>query len=286
VINHVITWLPDLQLFADSTANNIEFGFLPSTDMDRIAVLAGDGTRVSTPATASTTRDSDLDITVAPDGSAHFVFRLQANGWAAEQTRSVLRLQTPAQREESLQWELHNANLRGTATIATSPLEATSGPLVLLLTGQLDGFVDPEMTTPVPALTSFVGGLDANLRYWLGEPRRTQPFVCRNFVSTERARIALPAGMRVLDVPTPQHAQNAYVEFSSEYTLDPATNVLRVTRTGTTHFASDVCTPDEFTQMRPAFETMSRDLRAQWIIKPVTSAAAASGQPAPAASAQ
>jgi transglutaminase-like putative cysteine protease len=286
VINHVITWLPDLQLFADSTANNIEFGFLPSTDMDRVAVLAGDGTRIHTPATASTTRDSDLDITVAPDGSAHFVFRLQANGWSAEQTRSVLRLQTPAQREESLQWELHNANLRGTATIATSPLEATSGPLVLLLTGQLDGFVDPEMTTPVPALTSFVGGLDANLRYWLGEPRRTQPFVCRNFVSTERARIALPAGMRVLDVPTPQHAQNAYVEFSSEYTLDPATNVLRVTRTGTTHFASDVCTPDEFAQMRPAFETMSRDLRAQWIVKPVTSAAAASGAPAPAASTQ
>jgi transglutaminase-like putative cysteine protease len=285
VINHVITWLPDLQMFADSTAGNIEFGFLPATDMDRTAVLAGDGTRVRTPATASTTRESDLDITVAPDGSARFTFRLHADGWAAEQTRSVLRLQTPAQREESLQWELRNANLRGTATIATSPLDATSGPLVLTLTGQLDGFLDPGMTTPVPALTSFVGGLDANLRYWLGEPRRTQPFVCRNFVSTERTRIALPPGIRVLDVPAPQHAENAYVEFSSQYALDPATNVLRVTRTGRTHFASDVCTPDEFAQMRPAFETMSRDLRAQWIVKPMENATAATSATAATAAA-
>ncbi|WP_083245286.1 DUF3857 domain-containing transglutaminase family protein [Paraburkholderia nodosa] len=282
VINHVITWLPDLQMFADSTASNIEFGYLPSTDMDREAVLAGDGTQVRTPATATTTRESDLDITVAPDGSARFIYRLQSEGWSAEQTRSVLRLQTPAQREESLQWELRNANLRGNATLASSPLDATAGPLVLTLTGTFDGFVDPEMTTPVPTLTSFVGGLDANLRYWLGESRRTQPFMCRNVVVTERTRIVLPPGMRVLDVPMPQHADNRLIDFSSHYALDPQANVLRVTRTGQTHFASDVCSADDFAQMRPAFETMARDLRAQLIVKP----SAQGGAPDSPASAQ
>ncbi|WP_321869017.1 DUF3857 domain-containing transglutaminase family protein [Paraburkholderia tropica] len=270
VINHVITWLPGLQMFADSTASNVEFGYLPSTDMNRQTVLAGDGSLMSTPATATTTRDSDLDITVAADGSARFVYRLQSEGWAAEQTRSVLRLQTPAQREESLQWELRNANLRGSATLASSPLDATGGPLVVTLTGTLDGFVDPQMTTPVPTLTSLVGGLDANLRYWLGETRRTQPFVCRNVEMTERARIALPASLRVLDVPSPQQAGNAFVDYRSQYRLDAQANVLRVTRTGRTHFASDVCSADEFTQMRPAFETMARDLRAQLIVKPAS----------------
>ncbi|MFD1558769.1 DUF3857 domain-containing transglutaminase family protein [Paraburkholderia silviterrae] len=269
VINHVITWLPELQLFADSTANNVEFGYLPSTDMDRETVLAGDGTLMRTPATEMTARDSDLDITVAPDGSARFIYRLQSEGWAAEQTRSVLRLQTPAQREESLQWELRNANLRGNALLASSPLDATSGPLVVTLTGTLDGFVDPRMTTPVPTLTSLVGGLDANLRYWLGEPRRTQPFVCRNVAVTERTRIQLPPGLRVLDMPSPQRAGNALLDYSSQYTLDTNANVLRVTRTGRTHFASDVCTPADFMQMRPTFETMARDLRAPLIVKPI-----------------
>ncbi|MBN3854306.1 DUF3857 and transglutaminase domain-containing protein [Paraburkholderia sp. Ac-20340] len=268
VINHVITWLPDLQMFADSTANNVEFGYLPSTDMNRETVLAGDGTLMRTPATANTTRDSDLDITVAPDGSARFIYRLESTGWAAEQTRSVLRLQTPAQREESLQWELRNANLRGEAKLASSPLEATGGPLIVTLTGTLDSFVDPQMTTPVPTLTSLVGGLDASLRYWLGEPRRTQPFVCRNMVVTERARIALPPGLRVLDMPSPQHAGNAFIDFSSDYALDANANVLRVKRTGRTHFPSDVCSAADFAQMRPAFETMARDLRAQLIVKP------------------
>ncbi|MDR3100556.1 MAG: DUF3857 and transglutaminase domain-containing protein [Paraburkholderia sp.] len=269
VINHVITWLPDLQLFADSTANNVEFGYLPSTDMNRETVLAGDGTLMRTPATELTARDSDLDITIAPDGSARFVYRLESVGWAAEQTRSVLRLQTPAQREESLQWELRSANLRGIATLASSPLDATSGPLVVTLTGTLDGFVDPQMTTPVPTLTSLVGGLDANLRYWLGEPRRTQPFVCRNVAVTERARIALPPGLRVLDMPSPQHAANALIDYRSQYTLDASANVLRVARTGRTHFPGEVCSPADFAQMRPAFETMARDLRAPLIVKPV-----------------
>lgn len=44
--------------------------------------------------------------------------------------------------------------------------------------------------------------------------------------------------------------------------------MLSVTRTGRTHFASEVCTPAEFAQMRPAFETMARDLRAPLIVKP------------------
>ncbi|WP_433704155.1 DUF3857 domain-containing transglutaminase family protein [Paraburkholderia sacchari] len=275
VINHVITWLPDLALFADSTANNVEFGYLPSTDMNRETVLAGDGTLRRTPATELTARDSDLDITVAPDGSARFVYRLESRGWAAEQTRSVLRLQTPAQREESLQWELHNANLRGSARLASSPLDATSGPLVVTLTGTLDSFVDPLMTTPVPTLTSLVGGIDANLRYWLGETRRTQPFVCRNVAVTERTRIELPPGLHVLDMPSAQHAATTLIDYSSQYTLDTHANVLRVMRTGRTHFPSDVCSPEDFAQMRPTFETMARDLRAPLIVKPAAEKPAA-----------
>ncbi len=274
VINHVITWLPDLQLFADSTAANVEFGFLPPTDMDRVAILTSDGSSMRTPATATSARDSDLQITIESDGSARFVFRLLTEGWSAEPTRSALRLQTPAQREEALQWELRNANLRGSATLATSPLDATAGPLTLTLSGTLDGFVDPAATAALPTLSSFIGGLDASLRYWLGETRRTQPFVCRNVAVRERMRIVLPPQLRALDVPLAQQTQNRFVDFSSHYALDSASNTLSVTREGTTHFASDVCSADDYATMRPAFETMARDLRAQLVVKPVEASAA------------
>ncbi|NYH17982.1 hypothetical protein GGD41_005210 [Paraburkholderia bryophila] len=85
VINHIITWLPDLRQYADSTASNVEFGFLPSSDMNRPTVLVGQGVLASTPATALMTRSSDLSMKVEPDGSASFTYRLEAVGASAEQ---------------------------------------------------------------------------------------------------------------------------------------------------------------------------------------------------------
>ncbi|MFT4063443.1 DUF3857 domain-containing transglutaminase family protein [Paraburkholderia sp.] len=267
VINHVITWLPDLQMYADSTASNVEFGFLPSSDMNRPTVLVGDGVLARTPATAPMTRSTDLAIRIEPDGSASFTYRLRDAGPYAEQARARLRTQTAAQREESIQAELRNANLRGTATLTTSDLAATDGPLTLTMKGTLESLVVTGMTASIPALTSLGGGVEADTRYWLGERKRTQPFVCHNLAVHERARIELPANFHVLDMPEPKRTQDRFVDFESHYTFDPQSNVITMTRDGTTHFDSDVCTPDDFTQMRPAIEAIGRDVRAEVIVR-------------------
>ncbi|HEV3426035.1 MAG TPA: DUF3857 and transglutaminase domain-containing protein [Paraburkholderia sp.] len=267
VINHVITWLPDLQMYADSTASNVEFGFLPSTDMDRPAVLVNEGKLAQTPPTAAMAHHTDLSITVAPDGSASFVYQLEASGWSAEQGRAVLRMQTPAQREESIQAELRSANLNGTATLSTSDLMATSGPLTITMKGTLASLVVPGTAASIPALTSFAGGFTADTQYWLGERQRTQPFVCRNLELHEHARIALPANFRVLDMPEAMRAQDRFIDFQSQYAFDARTNVVTMMRDGSTHFDSEVCTPDDFAQMRPTIEALERDVRAEVIVR-------------------
>ncbi|ABE28641.1 transglutaminase-like superfamily protein [Paraburkholderia xenovorans LB400] len=267
VINHIITWLPDLQQYADSTASNVEFGFLPPSDMNRPTVLVGEGVLSRTPATALLTRSTDLSIKVEPDGSASFTYRLEAAGASAEQTRAMLRTQTPAQREESIQAELRSANLRGTATLTTNDLTVADGPLTITMKGRLESLVVPGAAASIPALTSLAGGFEADTRYWLGERQRTQPFICRNQALHERARIELPANFRVLDVPEAKRTQDRFVDFQSQYTFDPQSNVVTMTRDGATHFDSDVCTPDDFAQMRPTIEAIGRDVRAEVIVK-------------------
>ncbi|OAJ60456.1 hypothetical protein A6V36_01265 [Paraburkholderia ginsengiterrae] len=267
VINHIITWLPDLQLYADSTASNVEFGFLPSSDMNRPAVLVGEGVLARTPATALMTRSTDLSIKVEPDGSARFTYRLEAAGASAEQARAMLRTQTPAQREESIQAELRSVNLRGTATLTTSDLTAPDGPLTITMKGTLESLVVPGAAASIPALTSLAGGVAADTRYWLGERQRTQPFVCHNLTLHERARIELPANFHVLDMPEAKQTQDRFVDFQSQYTFDPLSNVVTMTREGATHFDSDVCTPEDFAQMRPAIEAIGRDVRAEVIVR-------------------
>jgi hypothetical protein len=267
VINHVITWLPDLQMYADSTASSVEFGFLPPSDMDRPTVLVNEGTLAQTPATEAMAHQTNLSITVAPDGSASFVYQLVASGLSAEQGRAMLRMQTPAQREDSIQAELRSANLIGTATLSTSDLTATEGPLTITMKGTLESLVVPGTAASIPALTSFAGGFSADARYWLGERERSQPFVCHNMEMHEHARISLPPNFHVLDMPEAVEATDRYIDYRSQYTFDPQTNVVTMTRDGTTHFASDVCSPDDFAQMHPAIEALGRDVRAEVIVK-------------------
>jgi transglutaminase-like putative cysteine protease len=267
VINHVITWLPDLQQYADSTASNVEFGFLPSSDMNRPTVLVDQGVLAQTPATVLMTRSTDLSIKVEPDGSASFTYHMKDTGPFAEQARARLRTQTPAQREESIEAELRSANLRGTATLTTSDLTVADGPLTVTLKGTLENLVVPGAAASIPALTSLAGGVAADTRYWLGERQRTQPFICHNLAVHEHARIELPANFRVLDMPEAQRTQDRFFDFQSQYTFDPLGNVVTMTREGTTHFDSDVCTPDDFAQMRPAVEAIGRDVRAEVIVK-------------------
>ncbi len=227
-----------------------------------------------TPSTATMSRITDLSINVAHDGSATFVYRLESAGWAAEQGRALLRMQTPAQREESLQAELRFVNLSGTATLSTSNLNATDGPLSLTMKGKLEDFVVPGTAASIPALTSFVGGFQSDARYWLGERQRTQPFVCRNVELHERSQIALPANFRVLDVPEAMAARDRFIDYRSTYSYDASANVITVTRDGTTRFGSEVCSPEDFTQMRAGIETIGRDVRAQVIVRSTVADAA------------
>lgn len=133
--------------------------------------------------------------------------------------------------------------------------------------GTLESLVVPGAAASIPALTSLAGGLEADTRYWLGERQRTQPFVCHNLALHERARIELPANFHVLDMPEAKRTQDRYVDFQSQYTFDPLGNVVTMARDGTTHFDSDVCTPDDFAKMRPAIEAIGRDVRAEVIVK-------------------
>ena len=71
----------------------------------------------------------------------------------------------------------------------------------------------------------------------------------------------------MLDVPEAKRTQDRFVDFQSQYTFGPLANVVTMTRDGTTHFDSEVCTPDDFTRMRPAIEAIGRDVRAEVIVK-------------------
>jgi transglutaminase-like putative cysteine protease len=266
-INHIITWLPDLNVFADSTASGVEFGFLPLADMDRPALLVDSGTLSRTPATQALARTARLQIDVGPQGEASFAYWVEDAGWSAEIERMNLRLANAQRRDQIAADRLRFTNLRGAGALTTSDVDATGGPFATTLRGTLDDVVWPTGTTALPALTSLSGGIATQTRNWLAERTRTQPYMCIGGRFDEVSQIALPKHMRVAELPDDVDLTTGFFRYRSRYLLDPTTNVIQIARTLDAHFGKQVCSPDDFQAALPALKKIERDTQEQIIVK-------------------
>ncbi|WP_250518491.1 DUF3857 and transglutaminase domain-containing protein [Caballeronia sp. ATUFL_M1_KS5A] len=266
-INHIVTWLPDLNVFADSTAASVEFGFLPLADMDRPALLVNTGALARTPATQPLARTARLQIEVADKGEANFAYWVEDAGWSAEIERINLRLANAQRRDQIAADRLRYTNLRGAGALTTSDVNATGGPFATTLRGTLDDIVWPTGTTALPALSSLSGGIATAVRNWLAERTRTQPYLCIGGTFDETAQITLPKTTHVAEVPDDLDLTSDVFRYRARYVFDPSTNVIQISRTLDARFGRQVCTPDDFRAALPLLKKIERDTQAQIILK-------------------
>ncbi|KVD31992.1 hypothetical protein WI84_23500 [Burkholderia ubonensis] len=266
-VNHAITWLPDLGLYADTTTGGIAFGYLPPIVMDRPALLVDTGVLARTPATQPRTRTARLAIDAARLDAQRYQSYVEDDGWTAELERNVFRRATRERVRQLAVERLRQSGLRGTADLVTTDLTATAGPFGVTMTGTLDHAVWPDGTTAVPALSSPTGGIATQVQGWLAEPVRTQAWVCIGGAFDETAQIALPANVAVTDVPADTAVRDRFVDFASHYVFDASARVVQITRRLRAHFGRQVCTPDDYAAMRASLERIERDTQAQIVVR-------------------
>ncbi|WP_088580645.1 DUF3857 domain-containing transglutaminase family protein [Burkholderia ubonensis] len=266
-VNHAITWLPDLGLYADTTTGGIAFGYLPPIVMDRPALLVDTGVLARTPATQPRTRTARLAIDAARLDAQRYQSYVEDDGWTAELERNVFRRATRERVRQLAVERLRQSGLRGTADLVTTDLAATAGPFGVTMTGTLDHAVWPDGTTAVPALSSPTGGIATQVQGWLAEPVRTQAWVCIGGAFDETAQIALPANVAVTDVPADTEVRDRFVDFASHYVFDASARVVQITRRLRADFGRQVCTPDDYAAMRASLERIERDTQAQIVVR-------------------
>ncbi|WP_088507602.1 DUF3857 domain-containing transglutaminase family protein [Burkholderia ubonensis] len=266
-VNHAITWLPDLGLYADTTTGGIAFGYLPPIVMDRPALLVDTGVLARTPATQPRTRTARLAIDAARLDAQRYQSYVEDDGWTAELERNVFRRATRERVRQLAVERLRQSGLRGTADLVTTDLAATAEPFGVTMTGTLDHAVWPDGTTAVPALSSLTGGIATQVQGWLAEPVRTQAWVCIGGAFDETAQIALPANVAVTDVPADTAVRDRFVDFASHYVFDASARVVQITRRLRADFGRQVCTPDDYAAMRASLERIERDTQAQIVVR-------------------
>jgi transglutaminase-like putative cysteine protease len=268
-INHAITWIPSLSQFADTTAGGVAFGDLPAGVMDRPVLLVDQGVLTRTPAVQPRSRAARVEIDVARSGAGRFTYRVEDTGMPAELERNMFRRTTRQRWQQIAAERLRQSDLSGIARIQPGDLTATSGPFATSMQGTLEHVAWPDGTTALPALSSLSGGLASQVQAWLAEPQRTQPWVCIGGRFDETAQIALPDTVRVTDLPQDARVQDRFFAFESHYVFDPATRVVQITRRLDARFGHQVCSADEFREMRASLVRIERDALAQIVVRAV-----------------
>jgi transglutaminase-like putative cysteine protease len=266
-INHAIIWIPELSLFADTTAGGTAFGYLPPGVMDRPVLLVGEGVLSRTPATQVRGRSARLQIDVDESGAANYAYRVEDAGFTAEVERNTFRRATRQRTQQIAANRLLQTGLHGTAQLRTDDVSATNGPFATAMQGTVAHFVWQDGTTAVPALTSLSGGMGSQVQSWLAEPTRTQPWACIGGEFDETLEMTLPRFVRVTDLPADTAVQDRFLTFSSRYVFDPATRMLQVTRHLRAAFGHQMCSADEFAAMKDDLVRIERDLDAELVVK-------------------
>jgi len=268
VLNHVITWLPEFQTYADTTAGFAPFGVLPFEEYGKPVVhaLTSPSQRNtpsippgSTETTFSTRAELESDGTITgssstvASGAFSIVLRRMASNADVQGHQQAARLQLKGSGEE------------GTGSFRFPSPNGIDGDYSVV--GQFKLDPQPEL------LDGSMFALPVGLRL-LGRPGdvllgplalrelpATEPTPCHSGTQAEELSLTLPQGWRAVHVPTDVTIDNGLLHYESRWSI--IDRMVSVRRVMTSKAAGPLCKGETRQAAAKALTAIRRDLGAQ-----------------------
>ncbi len=268
VFNHAITYLPEFELFVDSTAGVAPFGVLPLQERGKPALITDSGNgeaKVVTLPLASPKTDSvrvetvlEVDEQGTVEGKSFVynegVFDILGRGIFAGLPKGA-----EAQLASRL---LTLTGQSGTGSYSHGDERDLSRPFAYSTR-----FTLPSLAQlPGPGALSVPNGLGAlggiySAFETFSLPTRNSPFLIVGSHREEKTTMRLPASIRVSTLPKRLSLSNGFGRYESTYSIDGAT--VLITRTLDLNAPTAVVQPAEYQKLRAMGAAVARDLRAQ-----------------------
>ncbi|KQZ65512.1 hypothetical protein ASD53_17905 [Lysobacter sp. Root559] len=263
-VNHVLNYLPGLNLYVDATAKGIPFGDLPVTLLGKpVLRIDQPELKAQTPAYASERNRQRMDtrLTVQEDGSVKGRVEVEVSGHPAIALRSGLRDLTQEQAKDVVKNFFQASGLVATGSFRQDD------PKALIDRHKYDAEFEVQQMLPVPGafplqsiffnampVASFVA--DAN------EDRSEEgETACTGGRSEENYRIEFPAGMKVIAVPPNLAIESGGLSYHASYTLKG--NVLEAKRVFVDGTPGPLCTPEYGREFQVFAKKVLPNLKAQ-----------------------
>ena len=265
VFDHVITYIPSLDLYLDSTSQFAPFGTLPAEDLDKPVVLTSLNHLGKTPPMLAREQKliSKIWLKVLPDGSVQgrssavptgfFEIHLR-NFWFLSQSQSV---------EQVTSGILSRAGLSGVGQTNSGDPSALDKPFEISSTFTLD----PVSNVPGPAAMPIPVGLTlgAMSRDMFSKPkdRIKFPTHCDSFTFSDHYDIEFPSSINITHVPENVDYKDENVRYTATYVLKG--NKLEIVRDLVLQYATMTCGDESNEMDKRFFPVFKRDMRAQII---------------------
>ncbi|MFL6675418.1 MAG: DUF3857 domain-containing transglutaminase family protein [Massilia sp.] len=264
IFNHMITYVPSLNLYLDSTAESTAAGYLPPSDLGKPVLLTKTGMLAAAPASQPEKNRTTTWFDIQPDGRSNFKVAKTSQGAIAEPYRQAVRDTRQADREQLVQRMLQGLGQKGFGVFDPGKLDSTSDEYKLGFAGTSENFANLPGPTGLSTTYNFWGGLGETVVNFGQEKDRRQDFVCPAIDSEEESGFRFPKSVRILAMPKPLAINAPGLSYQSSYAVRG--NAVVVKRRLAFRGAGIVCSPDDYRRMQPLLDQIMRDLRGQIII--------------------
>jgi len=262
-LNHVVNYLPTLDLFIDTTAKESSGSYLPDTILGKSALLVKSGVFKSTPTSQEGAVSSSTKWGFMGDEGLALQHEVVFSGALAEPSRRSIKGLPEAEMRKAVtsMLQAQSADVKELVQVAVDTLDgssATGAAFGLKLRALLEP--DAERTRTWVALrTGSFKGILGPVQHWLTEPTRSQPFVCPAISIKETLELKL--GRKGSAQSIPQNVDVSAVGYRYRATYTVSENQVRVERSLESQRSGRVCTPEDYRVLKPMLLAIQRDQR-------------------------
>lgn len=265
--NHEITYVPQWDLYLDSTQELLPFGVLPSEISDKPVLLAALGKMGRTPnQLAKTNRTiSYTKLSINKDGQTSGQSKSEYSGVHDYQARNQFAAYKGQSKERMIRKHLNQFNEVGTGEYHPGDVYDLDKPFSI----QSDFTVLPMSNFPGPGAMTVPIGLSSGILTLRGYANLdfevTRPFVCSSYTYEEHFEMAFDSAIKISRIPegVTYRVQDADMDmqYTSTYKLDGQT--VWVIRSLVSQQTSRVCQPKKMAEMQAIHRLMRRDILSQ-----------------------
>lgn len=268
-VNHVINYLPEFDLYLDSTSDSTPFGMLPFGDQDKPILLVDGfraGAKTPVPPIGTNNQQTKIVMKITTDGSLSGNVEVFQNGLGAIDTRHKAR-NIPKNVEEDLVKNM----FRNQGLVGSGKLEKDD-PKGLGSSYHFKVSLNAEKFIKLPGAGAFyiyppinlVSPIHDFLRTSL-EPEKEADVVCSSIAADEEYVIELPKGIKILSIPDDMKIANEFVSYTATYKLNG--DDLTVKRTLDDRTKGNICSPKIFSEYKKIAEKAMDNLKEQVLYK-------------------